>query len=372
MIYSEFSAPDGDAGFHLRLGDRVIGSLGAADLSDLHTTRLYAGHTYTFTLTYGVLFDPIALEARSNADTFQLDLPEGPGPQSFQFTFTASQSLFFWLELTTASATPLAYALSFDEDILPPTSDDRDVINGTLVDDFIELMGGDDYARTFAGNDTVLGGTGEDRILTGDGDDSVEAGDQDDYVIAGRGDDYVDGGDGRDRIEAGEGNDTLIGGAGNDVIDGGDGDDLISGGADNDRISGGDGNDTIYAASGNDRIYGDLGNDLLMAGNGNDTVRGGGGADQIYSGGGDDDIRGGAAADVFVFSQGMDADLLWDFQDGVDRLDFSAFGYSSMADLTILDLGTRAVIVVNADWHLTLANFDASLLDDSDFIWAGL
>jgi Ca2+-binding RTX toxin-like protein len=82
--------------------------------------------------------------------------------------------------------------------------------------------------------------------------------------------------------------------------------------------------------------------DTLMGGAGNDTIRGGGGSDMLFGNGGQDlleggvggdTLTGGADADIFLFGN-LDAraklpvldtrdDVVTDFQDGLDKLDFS-------------------------------------------------
>ncbi|MDZ4254018.1 MAG: hypothetical protein U1A72_15720, partial [Sulfuritalea sp.] len=59
---------------------------------------------------------------------------------------------------------------------------------------------------------------------------------------------------------------------------------------------------------------------------GNDTLLGGAGADVLQGGTGADRLVGGAGGDVFVFAAGdggstlAGADILYDFEDGIDRI----------------------------------------------------
>jgi Ca2+-binding RTX toxin-like protein len=118
-------------------------------------------------------------------------------------------------------------------------------------------------------------------------------------------------------------NDDIRGDDGANVLDGYLGDDLIKGRA------------------GDDTLRGDLGNDHLDASNGNDHLDGGVGNDML---------RGGAGSDTFIFAKDCDEDHILDFRTGLDKIDVSAFGFASKADVldgfrilspgaAILDLG---------------------------------
>jgi len=126
-----------------------------------------------------------------------------------------------------------------------------------------------------------------------------------DLAYGGDGSDYIDSGTGDDRAFGGVGDDWIVSGAGNDLIDSGDGND----------IAGGDvGDDTCWGGAGIDAIWGGLGGD---------TLRGGADTDFLYGGGPD------LAEDRFVFVA-ADAgwDVIGDFEDGMDRLDFASFGFA--------------------------------------------
>jgi Ca2+-binding RTX toxin-like protein len=78
---------------------------------------------------------------------------------------------------------------------------------------------------------------------------------------------------------------------------------------------------------------------VLLGGAGNDTLGGGAGQDLLW---------GEAGADVFRFSKGTGLDIVADFQVGVDRLDLSAFGLGSLADVK------ARMVQVGADISLSL------------------
>ena len=237
------------------------------------------------------------------------------------------------------------------------------VTNGGIIDGTVSL--GDDNDTYTAFGDgivlaSILGGSGDDTIKGANGDDTIYGNDNEDTLSGRAGDDEIDGGAGDDSVRGGEGEDTLSGGIDNDAVRGGAGDDLIDGGTGNDDLRGGADQDTMFGDDGDDMMGGGLGDDTLfgdagadelkggqgddalyggtgadhLAGNaGNDTLTGGGGADVLSGGRGDDEMWGNGGADSFVFSRHSDNDIVRDFKDNVDTLDFSAFGAASFSDI---------------------------------------
>ena len=112
------------------------------------------------------------------------------------------------------------------------------------------------------------------------------------------------------------GADVLTGGAGNDVIDGERGSDVLSGGG------------------GDDFIDGSSGFDLIDGGAGTDVIKGGGGEDVLNGGLGDDTLYGQKHADTFVFDADWGNDVIADFTDGEDLMDFSSTSFA-FGDLSI-------------------------------------
>ena len=162
----------------------------------------------------------------------------------------------------------------------------------------------------------------------------------------------ISGTDGGDKIK-GTATDELIEGlGGDDGIRGRAGDDIIEGGDGNDRIRGDEGNDTLSGGNGNDRVIGDLGDDVLNGGAGLDRY------------------NGGLGADTFVFGVDGVYDKIGDFEDGIDLIDISAFGFANAAaalanasqgiDFVWLDLGGGDVIQID---DVTIGQ-----LSDADFI----
>jgi Ca2+-binding RTX toxin-like protein len=220
----------------------------------------------------------------------------------------------------------------------------RDLFNdnsqgGELGQDTVYAGDGDDTIQGGNGNDVFYGEDGNDAIYGRLGNDLIYGGANFDFIDAGDGDDTVFGDDGRDLIYLGNGNDLF-----NDNSQGGEfGQDTVFAGEGDDTIQGGGGDDIFYGEAGNDVIFGRLGNDLIFAGDnfdfidsgdGNDTVFGGNGRDTIILGPGNDvyvdtaqggvlgqdTISGGAGADRFEFQAVMSADVITDFQRGIDTL----------------------------------------------------
>lgn len=159
-------------------------------------------------------------------------------------------------------------------------------------------------------------------------------------------DESIDGSNGNDSISGQGGADTIYGHGGGDSLSGdippgsgpsllgAAGDDTLYGQAGNDSLAGGVGNDRLYGGSGADTLYGnhsqdtgtDTGNDWLYGGSGDDRLYGQSGDDVLIGGHGYDWLTGGAGADLFVYLSGQDTgDWIFDFQQGVDRIDLSAF-----------------------------------------------
>ncbi|MGB0900095.1 hypothetical protein [Halocynthiibacter sp.] len=285
--------------------------------------------------------------------------------------------------------------------------DGNDHLTSTTGADVIDGGAGNDLVQSGGGDDQITGGDGDDQLYGEDGNDTLEGGLGHDRLAGGAGDDMLIGGDGDDILKSKGGNDTMLGGEGDDKIVGDDnGDEIMQGGNGADSLSGLAGNDTLSAGAGDDYLYGGKGNDYVDAGDGDDrvfgnrdddTVLGGGGSDDVFGGGGSDIVSGGDGRD-FVFGEngndslsggagednltggdGIDTfifapiagsyDRVMDYADGVDKLDFTAFGFTGFADVQVLfeqktggvkiDLGSNTVYLIDA--------FVADL-DVSDFI----
>lgn len=218
--------------------------------------------------------------------------------------------------------------------------------------------------RIVGGPRRVTGTDDDDQILAGRGNDTVRAGLGDDMVEAGAGDDKVFGEAGRDNLFGGLGDDQLRGGTEDDFLFGEVGNDSIYGDEGNDYARGGEGNDRIVGGFGADRLYGDAGRDNLKGGEGTDILSDGAGRDVLSGEGG---------ADVFVMSFDRHRDVITDFEDGIDRIDFRSAGAGTeFSDLAITQKGDNVLIAIGRDTLLVKSASDAILdyqFDRSDFIF---
>jgi serralysin len=125
-----------------------------------------------------------------------------------------------------------------------------------------------------------------------------------------------------------------------------------------------------YAAKNNVAVAYGVTLEDARGGGGNDRLAGNGAGNRLDGGAGDDTLSGGAGPDVFVFRAGGGDDLVLDFADGVDLLDFGPdgpgfAGLSASATPEGLRLAFGASSVV-------LAGFDATLFDARDLVDHGL
>jgi serralysin len=117
---------------------------------------------------------------------------------------------------------------------------------------------------------------------------------------------------------------------------GGSGNDRIFGNDLNNKLIGGGGRDKIKGFAGADSLLGGKGNDKLFGGGGKDVIKGGGGRDKLYGEKGNDKLFGGGGADTFVFGDRDGKDIIRDFLDNTDTLQFSRADVTSVADATAL------------------------------------
>ena len=150
------------------------------------------------------------------------------------------------------------------------------------------------------------------------------------------------------------------------------------GAAGNDCITGSSTGDNLIGNAGNDTLDGGDGADTLNGGFGSDSLVGGTGADTLFGGGGKDVMTGGADADVFRFTaktdsaKGASADVITDFQVGIDLIDLSgidpsaaagdqaylfngagAFVANGLAQLRVLTSGSNTVVQLDHDGNGT-------------------
>jgi Ca2+-binding RTX toxin-like protein len=193
------------------------------------------------------------------------------------------------------------------------------------------------------------------------------------FVVAGTNkSDNIDGTEDNDILFGLVKNDSLFGMGGDDDIYGGLGNDYLDGGAGSNNLFGDAGTDTLTLANSNGgSAYGGDGNDLLIGGDvefsfswleggtGNDRLVAGaagatmvdfdGGNDVLVGGAGDDSFTGGAGTDLFVFGKTWTSpsgfqDIIWDFEDGKERIDLRTSGLK-LADLNIESDGFSAILL---------------------------
>ena len=245
---------------------------------------------------------------------------------------------------------------------------------------------GDDTLTGTNGANNIDGGDGADEIYGLSGNDTMNGGLGRDTMEGGTGDDFYLVDDSRDRANEnpGGGNDTVIstvdfrlradvenlilsgsaaddltgkGNAENNVIVGDAGDNRIDGGGGSDTVSGNGGNDVLIGSGSGDSLAGGTGEDTLRGEGGSDTLVGGADDDRIEGGDGNDDLIGGTEADLFVFADDFGRDTIFDFEDGLDRINLRDIreenGNAPLAldQLLLTQLGTTTRIELDLDMN---------------------
>jgi Ca2+-binding RTX toxin-like protein len=248
-----------------------------------------------------------------------------------------------------------------------------------------------------SGNDILYGEIGIDYLVGGSGNDRLYGGDDADEIYGEDGDDLLDGGVtfDTDILVGGTGNDRLYGNSGlhdYDLMDGGAGNDIyyVDTGDDLTFEAAGGGTDTVVAnidvANAGVYLYANVenlilegttafgvGNELANTLTGNATsnwLLGGAGNDRLNGKGGNDVLFGEAGADIFIFERGTGGDVIGDFAAGVDKMDLSAFGFASFAQLqtAFVQNGDAGAINLGDGDFLVLHNLQLAQLTESDFI----
>lgn len=353
-------------------GDLLDGTLNAPesgpDSIDGINLQLIEGYTYTFSMLAPLATELYYIPGEAAEPVFAVPVGDGPGNQ---LTFTAAASGVYTLFVESGDYVDYIIDVTAADAPIDPDAptEGNDTIFGGGGADSAFLLGGDDRYLASGGSDTVDGGEGRDLIFGQNGADSLFGGAGDDKMFGGNGVDTLDGGTGRDNLYGNGGADSIDGGDGNDKLLGGGGNDTLNGGNNNDRLFGGGNDDVMSGGQGNDRLQGQNGNDLMSGGTGKDTMIGGNGDDTIAGGAGDDFMRGGSGADVFVFENGMNRDIISDFEDGVDVLDFSAMGIVDISQLTLTTVGNHVMINASPSERVLVRNTDIADLTNADFIF---
>jgi Ca2+-binding RTX toxin-like protein len=149
----------------------------------------------------------------------------------------------------------------------------------------------------------------------------------------------------------------------------------------------GEGYDTVYVDSPNGFYMYDevealylLGNTSFGVGNGianlmvgsaaGNTLLGGGGNDTLNGGGGLDILWGEAGNDTFVISRNTGTDIIGDFTVGQDKLDVSAFGFTTIAEAkaSMVQVGTDIAFYIGTGETVILQNQTINALTSAEFL----
>jgi Ca2+-binding RTX toxin-like protein len=282
----------------------------------------------------------------------------------------------------------------------------HDILDGGLGNDSLVGGLGGDRLTGSAGNDILDGGFGADTLEGGAANDTYTIDNVGDVVteLAGGGSDLVKssidytlganlehltllgiadlagtgnnlsnivtGNAGRNLLQGLGGSDTILGLGGNDSLDGGGGNDRLDGSTGADTLEGGSGNDTLLGGTANDRLFGAGGNDSLDGGSHNDSLDGGTGADTLIGGLGLDTLTGGADADRFVFDPSHGSARITDFEDNLDRIDLTGFGFSTVAEAKsyAADVAGDVVFTFADGDQLTVENITKAQLTRVDLL----
>ena len=323
------------------------------------------------------------------------------------FILIDATSAAFTLTLTDAMSFERAYGNDNVNTIDASATTGQQIIFGRDGNDTLTGSSAGDFLFGEDGNDTLNGGAGADFLLGGAGTDTLNGGDLNDRLYGGNDGDTLNGDDGNDLLIGEGGADTFNGGAGNDVMltddldisfNGGSGTDILSvqvntgvnynlssslierafGRLGNDTFDasgashsmlmvGNDGNDVLLAGSGFDSLVGGDGNDTLDGGGSNDLIAGNDGIDILSGGAGADQLNGGAGADLFRMFAGAQTEIVLDWQDGIDTIDFSLHaGVNSMADLNIQEINGHTGVFFGPTDVVWLLN-QTGVIDVGDF-----
>ena len=342
---------NGNAGSDLVFGnggdDTLFGGQGTDVLVGGLDNDFLAGDLGNDTLQGGLGMDTFAIALDSATDTI-LDFTEGSdriglgGGLSFE-------------DLTIApipADSPAAIAISVNTDSGP-------VILATVQGPDPISLGASDFVDLRA----VLVSTLENLFIDPDPvapANALEGTDGPDLLaqqnlVFGRGD--------SDFLSGTQGDDSLFGGAGPDVLQS-----LSS----NDFLSGGLGSDTLFGGANDDTLGGGDNNDLLFGGQDRDLLIGGAGDDSLAGDLGSDTLVGGAGADLFLIASGAlftaasaDADIILDFEQGIDRITLQ--GNQSFSDLTLVTTPAEVTISLGTTVLATVQGAGAIALTAADF-----
>ena len=275
----------------------------------------------------------------------------------------------------------------------------------------IGLDGKSDILRGLDGDDTLDGGLGKwDNLEGGLGNDSyyvdhfqdyvIELDDaanqpfydviyaSTDYQIAIGIEELILTGNGDFNATGRDSDDILTGNSGNNLLDGGAGDDVMAGGAGDDVYIVDSAGDTIieHGNEGRDRIESSVDfllwrdakqvEDLTLTGTDHidaigswrhNTIVGNDGNNHITGGKGNDTLTGGGGGDLFFFHKNHGDNVITDFGNGADKIQFAGTSAQSFDDLTIQAVGSGTEVSID-QVTVFLEGVSAASLDAGDFI----
>lgn len=259
-------------------------------------------------------------------------------------------------------------------------------------------------------NDFMFGGDGEDMFFSYAGADEMFGQNGDDTFVVqvgADGGDYISGGSGVDTLVAQSGVLSYESSAGVYVdldqgfawlnfygvasgVTAARSDDLgavatlnsienVEGSRANDWLFGSWRDEELSGREGDDYLLGRGGRDVLSGGEGYNWMDGGSGQDQIHMTGDTDIAMGGADEDVFIVEQEEDEyGLIYDFQDGLDRVDLTNTDISNYSDLLsatdgdgLIDDGAGYVMLstVSDGAQLVIYGLTIDTMSSADFIF---
>jgi serralysin len=121
----------------------------------------------------------------------------------------------------------------------------------------------------------------------------------------------------------------------------------------------------------NNSISGTSSGDLIMGLAGNDTIHGNGGNDTINGGTGNDTLYGDAGNDTFLFTDlHIGKDIIKDFVQGSDMIQFSPSVALALSDFTISGQGSHDVVLTHGTDQLIVHSVNNLTLSINDFVFA--
>ncbi|QHQ34314.1 hypothetical protein [Algicella marina] len=303
-------------------------------------------------------------------------------------TFVTIDGVLFYVATGALNSGLSVFEVGTGENALIGSADDDTIIGlqgddellGRQGDDVLDAGAGEDLLSGGNGRDTLIGGEGADILIGGNSVDTASYASSDFAVTVNLGSGLATGGDANgdvfvsiESLIGSSRSDNLTGDGGVNRIDGGSGSDVINGGGGNDRLYGEDGFDIISGDAGDDLLSGANGQDELYGGAGEDDIRGGGGADILVGGAGNDILTGNGSIDQFIFEDGFGNDIITDFRNNRELIDFSALTtVDEFSDLILFSQngGADTLVIASGSDSVLLEGITVGQLSDADFIFS--